>query len=45
MDSVWEVLAQKYLGNVFFRRQTDAAASRGDRHALCVITTAAAIAK
>ncbi|MHB1705549.1 MAG: hypothetical protein ACYCSH_05775 [Acidithiobacillus sp.] len=45
MDSVWEVMAQKYLSNVFFRRETDAKASRGDKFALGVIATAAAIAK
>lgn len=45
MDKFWEVSAQKYLTDVFYRREIDAKAATGDPVAAAVITTAAAIAK
>ncbi|MDA8377345.1 MAG: hypothetical protein M0Z50_09870 [Planctomycetia bacterium] len=45
MDNIWKVSAQKYLDNVFYRREIDAKAAKGDRFAAAVITTAASIVK
>jgi hypothetical protein len=40
IDGAWEVMAQKYLSNVFFRRETDVKASRGDKFSISVIAAA-----
>lgn len=45
MDKVWKISAEKYLSNVFYRREIDTKAANGDRFAAAVITTAASIAK
>lgn len=45
MDKFWEVSAEKYLSNVFYRREIDAKAATGDAFAAAVVATAAAIAK
>jgi hypothetical protein len=45
MEKVWEVSAHKYISNVFYRRETDAKASRGDKYAAAIVATAAAISK
>ncbi|MBU2766219.1 hypothetical protein HAP94_08415 [Acidithiobacillus ferrivorans] len=45
MDKIWEVSAQRYISNVFYRREIDAKANSGDKYAAAVIATAAAISK
>jgi hypothetical protein len=45
MDKFWEISAQKYNSNVFYRREIDAKAKGGDKYAAAVIATAAAIYK
>lgn len=45
MENFWEVSAQKYLSNVFYRREIDAKAQAGDAVASAIVTTAAAIAQ
>lgn len=45
MDKFWEISAQKYLTNVFYRRKIDAKAEANDALAAAVIATAAAVAK
>lgn len=45
MDKFWETSAQKYLENVFYRRQIDAKANDGDKYAAAIVATAAAISK
>ena len=45
MDNFWKISAEKYLSNVFYRRQIDAKASTGDKYAAAIIVTAAAISK
>lgn len=45
MDKFWKVSAEKYITDVFYRREIDAKASDGDSFAAAVIATAAAIAK
>lgn len=45
MNNFWNNAAQKYLDNVFYRRELEAQAAKGDRFAASVITTAASIAK
>lgn len=45
MDKIWEVSAQKYNSNVFYRREIDAKADAGDKYAAAIIATAAAISK
>jgi hypothetical protein len=45
MEKLWEISAQKYLNNVFYRREIDAEAKAGDKYAASVIATAAAISK
>ena len=42
MDKFWKVSAQKYLTEVFFRREIDDKANNGDAFAAAVIATAAA---
>lgn len=45
MDKFWKVSAEKYLSNVFYRREIDAKAKANDAVAAAVIATAAFIAK
>ena len=45
MDNFWEVSAQKYLSNVFYRREIDAKAEAGDKYAAAVMATAASLSK
>ena len=40
MDKFWKVSAQKYLTDVFFRREIDDKANNGDAFAAAVIVTA-----
>lgn len=42
---IWEVSAQKYLHDVFYRHEVDAKAKSGDKYAAAIIATAAAISK
>lgn len=45
MDKFWEVSAQKYISNVFYRREIDAKATAGDKVAAAIVASAAAISK
>ena len=45
MEKFWEVSAQKYLNNVFYRREIDVKAKSGDKYAAAIIATAASISK
>ena len=45
MDKFWKASAEKYLSNVFYRREIDDKARNGDAFAAAVVATAAAISK
>jgi hypothetical protein len=45
MSKFWEISAQKYISNVFYRREVDAKAASGDKYAAAIVATAAAISK
>ncbi|MHB1643508.1 MAG: hypothetical protein ACYCS8_12775 [Acidithiobacillus sp.] len=45
MDKFWKASAEKYLTDVFYRREIDAQAATGDAFAAAVIATAAFIVK
>lgn len=45
MDNVWKAAAEKYLSNVFYRRDIDLKAADGDKFAAAVVASAAVLAK